>query len=175
MASVVTMLLVEGETDKEYFELLRDKRHGAKRLVFDGEIVPYGGADALSNTVLLRFIKNRYKKLFVTYDLDKEKSILKAMRALDMKRNADYLAMGISEAGKRSIEGLLPDGVRSKVYSREPTLVSAATQGNPEERKSANSNLKRLLLDEFKKEATPGEEYYAKFYPIVKAINKSFR
>ena len=33
------LLLVEGETDKEYFEMLRDPAHGAHQLLLDGDIV----------------------------------------------------------------------------------------------------------------------------------------
>jgi len=53
------ILLVEGEIDKEYFQLLRDAAHGSNRLQFNGEIFPYGGRDNLKNAVLLNFIKNR--------------------------------------------------------------------------------------------------------------------
>src|SRR5262249_48760404 len=64
-----TVLLVEGDTDKEYLEMLRDQKHGSGQLKFAGEIVPYEGTGSLQNTVLLRFIKNRFKKVVVTYDL----------------------------------------------------------------------------------------------------------
>lgn len=64
------ILLVEGETDKEYFEMLRSADHGSNRLRFQGDIVSYEGTGSLSNTVLLRFVKNRYPRFFVTFDLD---------------------------------------------------------------------------------------------------------
>lgn len=53
------LLLVEGETDKEYIELLRDKKHGNKALEFEGEIVSYGGKDSIKPRFLLNFIKEQ--------------------------------------------------------------------------------------------------------------------
>ncbi len=63
LAATDALLLVEGETDKEYFEMLREQSHGSNRLLLQGEIVPYEGTGALCNTVLLRFVKNRYRKV----------------------------------------------------------------------------------------------------------------
>ena len=40
------ILLVEGETDKEYFSMLQDQVHGANRLVLPGEIATYEGTDS---------------------------------------------------------------------------------------------------------------------------------
>lgn len=49
------LLLVEGDTDKQYFELLRDKKHGNKAMEFDGEIVSYGGKDSIKPTLSFKF------------------------------------------------------------------------------------------------------------------------
>lgn len=52
-----SILLVEGDIDREYFEMIRSEAHGEKRLKLEGEIFAYGGAGNLTNGVLLRFIK----------------------------------------------------------------------------------------------------------------------
>jgi energy-coupling factor transporter ATP-binding protein EcfA2 len=167
------ILLVEGETDKEYFEMLRDQAHGAQRLVVQGDIVPYEGTGALRNTVLLRFIKNRYRNLFVTFDLDAADQLEKPLQALQLEKGRHYLAIGVNAAGKKNIEGLLPDAVTTSVYAANPGLVQAATAGTKEEQDSAKNRLKKLLLDEFKRKAKPGGEYFGQFYPVVRAINKA--
>jgi len=167
------ILLVEGETDKEYFEMLRDDAHGANRLSFAGEIVSYDGTGSLSNTILLRFIKNRYRKLFVTFDLDAEKRVLKTLQSLGFEKKRHFYPVGLNSPGKRCIEGLLPDEVIKSVYAANASLVQAATAGTNEEQKSARNKLKKLLLEEFKKKASPGKDYFGKFYPLVKIINKA--
>ena len=167
------ILLVEGETDKEYFEMLRDGAHGANRLTLSGEIVSYEGTGALRNTVLLRFIRNRYPKLFVTFDLDASQQLEKSLHALQLEKGKHYLAVGLNAAGKKNIEGLLPDSVTTAVYGANPALVQAATAGTKEEQESAKGRLKKMLLDEFKKTAQPGPEHFGHFYPLVKTINKA--
>ena len=173
LTSAKAILLVEGDVDKEYFEMLRDKKHGDNRLDFEGEVVSYGGTGSLNNSVLLRFIKDRYEKLFVTYDLDSEKEVVKSLEKLDMKQHEDYCHIGIDSAGKRNIEGLVPEKVRGAVYAANTQLVQEATQGNREEQRSAKGKLKRLMLAQFQKEATPGPEYFGKFYRVAKIINEA--
>jgi putative ATP-dependent endonuclease of the OLD family len=165
------ILLVEGDTDREYFELLRHDGHAANRLALDGEIIPYEGAGTLKNTVLLRFIKNRYKRLFVTFDMDVQGEVERSLAALGLKRDSDYCAIGIDAAGKRCIEGLLPDKVRTSVYASNPDLVLAATSGTAEEQRRAKGDLKRLLLKEFKTSCVPGDHFKA-FYPFSRLISK---
>jgi hypothetical protein len=167
------ILLVEGETDKEYFEMLRDDSHGVNRLVFTGEIVSYDGTGSLSNTILLRFIKNRYRRLFVTYDLDAEKQVEKTLQALQLEKKRHFAPVGINAPGKRCIEGLIPDNVCKAVYAANASLVQAATAGTRDEQKSAKYKLKGLFLKEFKKKASPGKEFFGGFYPLVKIINRA--
>jgi len=167
------ILLVEGDTDKEYFEMLRDQAHGQQRLVLHGDIVSYEGTGALRNTVLLRFIKNRFRRLFVTFDLDAADQLEKPLQALQLEKGKHYLALGVTAAGKKNIEGLLPDSVTKAVYGSNPALVQAATAGTKDEQDSAKSRLKKLLLEEFKRTAQPGAEYFGQFYPVAKAINKA--
>jgi hypothetical protein len=81
--------------------------------------------------------------------------------------------VGINAPGKRNIEGLLPDSITTAMYSTSPALVQAVAHGTKSEQESARSSLKRLLLEEFKKNATPGQEYFGNFYPLVKIINSA--
>jgi predicted ATP-dependent endonuclease of OLD family len=165
------ILLVEGETDKQYFEMLREAKHGPNRLNFHGEIVPYEGTGSLQNTVLLRFVKNRYQKLFVVYDLDAEKQLEKVLTGLGLEKKKHFAPVGVNSAGKRNIEGLLPEAVVKAVYSANADLVREATQGDKDEQHSAKNKLKALLLAEFKKTAAPGQEYFGAFYPLSRTIN----
>lgn len=172
MAGADAVLLVEGETDREYFEMLRGAEHGNNRLRFQGEIVSYEGTGSLSNTVLLRFVKNRYPKFFVTFDLDAATRIEKPLKALQLEKGKHYIPIGLNAPGKRNIEGLLPEAVTTAVYGENADLVLAATNGTREEQESAKAQLKKLLLDEFKARAQPGDEYFGKFYALAKIINK---
>jgi putative ATP-dependent endonuclease of the OLD family len=169
------VLLVEGDTDKQYFSMLQDQSHGANRLVFPGEIISYEGTGSLQNTVLLRFIKNRYRKLFVTFDLDAASRLQKPLESLQLEERKHFLGIGFKAAGKRNIEGLLPDSVTSAVYATNASLVQIATAGEKDEQESARNKLKRLYLEEFKRVAKPGPEYYGNFYPIVRTINKALQ
>jgi ABC-type cobalamin/Fe3+-siderophores transport system ATPase subunit len=168
-----SVLLVEGSTDKQYLELMKGAAHGANALSFDGEILPYEGAGTLQNTALLRFLKNRYPKLFILYDLDVAKEVEKSLEAVGLVRGTHFASVGRAEAGKRNIEGLLPDAVRSAVFRDNADLVTAAVEGSGEERKSAKNRMKTLLLNEFKKVASPGPEFFAGFYALAKQINKA--
>lgn len=167
------ILLVEGDIDREYFELLRAAAHGANGLRFDGDIVAYDGVGNLQNAVLLRFIKNRFKKLFVTFDLDAQAQLNKPLDALRFEEGKHYLPIGHAAAGKRCIEGLLPDSIHAAVYSANPGIVQAVSLGTADEQKKAKASLKSLCLAEFKAKAQPGEEYYKGLYAIAKIINRA--
>jgi len=169
------LLLVEGEIDKNYFELLKNELHGKNRLDFSGEIYPYGGVGNINNGVLLRFIKNRYNKIYITYDLDSEGNLSKLLESLGFERNAHFYPIGIDSAGKRDIEGLLPDSIKQNVYRSNTELVDQWTKGNSEEKKSAKARLKQALYTEFSKSAKPGDFYYSEFYKLSSVINNAFR
>lgn len=173
LAGADAILLVEGETDVEYFEMLRGEEHGESRLQFQGDIVSYEGTGSLNNTVLLRFVKNRYRKFFVTFDLDAERQIEKSLQSLNLQKQEHYAPVGLNVPGKRNIEGLLPEVVIKAVYEQNPELVQAATAGTKEEKENAYRKLKKLLQSEFKKKAVPGQEYYRHFYSLTKVINKA--
>lgn len=172
-----SVLLVEGETDKEYLELLRDPAHGSNALRFDGSIIPYEGVGNLHNPILLRFVKHRYRKLFLTFDLDalSQNPLEKTLKSLGFERKKHYEALGLDQPGKRSMEGLLPQSVTQKVYADNHELVQAMMSGEKSERESAKSRLKRLLLERFKADAQPGAAHYAEFYKVARTINHALR
>lgn len=149
-----------------------DEGHGENRLNFNGDIFDYGGKDTLRNQALLRFFKDKFDRLFITFDLDAVGTVERPLKALGFQSKKTYMAVGVNEPGKRNIEGLLPQSVVTSVHAEHPALVQALA-GTSDERRDANSQLKRLLLDKFKDECTPGEEYFGKFYPIVTIANKA--
>jgi predicted ATP-dependent endonuclease of OLD family len=175
VAGTEAVLLVEGEVDKAYFELLRQSCHGTDRLDFAGEIVPYEGTGALTNQTLLRFIQNRYRNVFITVDLDSIQQVEKNLGRLGLHEGKDYVAVGVDAAGRKNIEGLLPDAVKTKVRERVPALVDAASHATGEEQKSARNQLKQLYLAEFRDTCQPGPEFFGGFYPIVAKINQRLR
>ncbi len=168
------VVLVEGDTDQEYIEMLRSKDHGESRLAFDGMVFSYGGRDTLKNQSIVRFIKDRFDRIFVTFDLDSKSIVEKSLMDLGLRERVHYLAVGVDEAGQRCIEGLLPEPLRTKVRAANPKLVDALS-GTTEERRDANNHLKKLYLQEFKKEARPGEDHFRRFYELARAINRGFR
>lgn len=169
------ILLVEGEIDKEYFDLLRDDAHGSNKLCFDGDIYQYGGTGTIQNGVLLRFIKGRYHRFFITFDLDCENQLSKMLQSLNMEKGKHYTSVGLNGGGREKIEGLLPDSVKDAVYGKNGQLVQQALAGSSDESKSAKQKLKRLQLEEFKRQAQPGQDYYGEFYKLVKVINKAMQ
>ena len=168
-----SILLVKGDIDKEYFEMLRNPEHGNHQLLLKGDIVSYEGTGNLHNTILLKFVRDRFKKMFVTFDLDAASQLEKRLDGLKLTKNVDYSPIGIDAGGKRCIEGLLPESVTKAVYGANASLVQATGSNVKEEAESAKNRLKKLLLDEFKKVAKPGQEHFGHFYSIVKTINKA--
>jgi putative ATP-dependent endonuclease of OLD family len=167
------LLLVEGELDREYFSLLKDQSHGDDGLPQEIEIFPYHGKDTLKHQSLVKFIRYRFKKVFITFDLDAKDELKRTLDALGLSEGTDYMAIGVDRAGKRNIEGLVPDRVHTTVFAENPDLVQALG-GTTSERNSAKSSLKRKLLDEFKRTAAAGEDYKP-FYNVVKAVKKNLR
>lgn len=168
-----SILLVEGDTDREYFQMLREPDHGTGQLKFECDIFAYCGKDTLKQTVLLKFIRDRYKNFFVTFDLDARGEIEKRLQSLGLELNKGYCPLGIDVPGKRDIEGLLPDAIKNTVRTNHPGLVDEAVSGTPDERRKAKQKLKRLYLEEFKKRAKPGPEHFGQFYKYTRTINKA--
>ena len=168
------IILVEGESDKEYFELLKDSRHGANKLNFTGEIFAYGGAGNIKNNILLRFVKERFKRFVVTVDLDKIHDVKNTFDSLGLTENKEYLVIGKNQTGKKCIEGLIPSTLLSSVYSNNVDLVQKSMENSPEG-KSARNQMKKEILKTFKTEGQNDLNNYTEFYKLSKSLNKIFK
>ena len=146
------VLLVEGEIDHKYLKHIHSLNLPNLQLPGDLQIVPYEGKDALKNTILLKFIIEKFKKVFITFDLDAKSELEKTMLQLGLKEGIDYMAIGTNKAGKQCIEGLVPERVLSKVYSENTDLVMQLTAQDTKDRKSAKSALKQKILAKFQSE-----------------------
>jgi len=167
------IILVEGDIDKEYFELLRADTHGESRLQFDGLIYPYGGKSSLTQTQLLKFMKSRYSKFIVTFDLDAESEVEGSLKNFGLQKGVDYFAIGRDSPGKKCIEGLLPDSVLQAVHTANGDLVTKLMSGVNSDVKSAKSSLKRKYLEEFKLTMLRNSEDCKSFYSLTKQLNKT--
>jgi predicted ATP-dependent endonuclease of OLD family len=170
-----SLLLVEREIDKEYFELLRKEEHGNKKLNFDGDIFDYDGCSTLKNPTLLKFIRNRCKSVVITFDLDVAIDVEPTLKRNGFEKNKSYITVGIDEPGKRCIEGLLPEEIRKEVINQNADLVQQAMYGDKDEQRSAKNLLKRKYLESFKQNSVPGEEHFKEFYRLVSVINNNLR
>jgi putative ATP-dependent endonuclease of the OLD family len=166
------LLLVEGDLDVEYVNILRDEIHGESALKFKGEVFPYGGVGFFANTVLLKFVLGRYKRVLITFDLDRRQEVEKSLLQLSLKLGKDFVPVGLDKPGYRDIEGLLPDAIRATVYAKHPDLVTHA-QSAEKDRDKARRQLKRLHLDEFKLVAKPKTKDFAGLYELTKSLNKA--
>lgn len=166
-------MLVEGDVDKRYFEFFRDyypKIYTIPKIV---EIESYGGAGALSNVAMLRFVKRKFKKMFVTFDLDCEATVTKSLTTIGMKVKEDFCSIGKNSEGAQCIEGLLPASVISKVYGEEIQLVQETQSAKSEVRKSAKNRLKAKLLEtliDMKPDECELLEFKKLFSLIAKAV-----
>ena len=169
------IILVEGTSDKDYFELLKKDYHGENKLNFNGEIFPYGGAGNIKNNILLRFIKERFKRFIVTVDLDKYPDTKNTFKSLGLTENKEFIVIGKDETGQKCIEGLVPSSLLSKVYGENVSLVQQSMENSPDG-KDARSKIKTKVLDAFKEEEkNKTVEIFKEFYPLVKIINKVFK
>lgn len=165
------LLLVEGEIDKEYFQLLSEDTHSSKKLDLKGEIFAYGGVGFFDNTILLKFLLSRFDSVIVTYDYDADNKVSRILSNLGLNRGEDYFAIGINETGKKDIEGLLPQDINSEVFSDFPELINKALAGD----KDAKQKLKREKFNRFKEKATPENGHFDGFYDLTKNLNKAFK
>lgn len=168
-----SVLLVEGATDKEYFEMLRGGEHGDNGLVFDGVIFDYDGCGSLKNPTLLKFMQQRSKRAFITYDLDVEAEVRPGLERLSLKHRESFLGLGHDKPGLRSIEGLLPKAMVSSVNQENQELVQQAMYGTKDEQRTAKNQLKKLYLEKFKKDSSPGDEWFGDFYKLAKVLNRA--
>jgi hypothetical protein len=119
----------------------------------------------------LRFIKDRFATVFITFDLDAEESVERSIQALGFERRRTYLPIRVEAPGKKNIEGLLPERVRTAVYAENADVVDALN-GTNTERRDARARLKRLLLERFKTEARAGVDYEG-LYEVAWIINRA--
>lgn len=167
------VLLVEGVSDKAYFEDLRNpEKHGANALQWKGDITPYDGSSNLKAGIFLRFLKQRSRRLIVTVDLDAKVQCGKHLEELGFKEGHDLFYIGTKQPGLDSIEGLVPAAIRGVIYKDHPDKVAALASGT-EARNKARKEIKELLQKEFLNKATAGTDDYKEFYKMAKAINRA--
>jgi len=168
------IILVESDIDKEYVELLLKPEHNDNKLDFKGQVFVYNDAATLTNNIMLKFIKEKFGRFLVLANMDQIESLRGSFRSVGMEENAQFIAIGLKKAGMDNIEGLLPEDIRSKVYSANSSLVMSALSTAKESR-DAKLQLEKLLLEEFKVSAQPSEIHYGEFYKVIKKINKVFK
>ncbi len=164
------VLLVEGDIDKRYLERINALGHAGLRLPDGLDIVAYEGKDALKNTIMLKFIVEKFKKVFVTFDLDAKPELEKVMQQIGLQDGSDYLAVGVNKPGKQCIEGLIPDRILAAVHAQNTDLVMQLTAQDGKERKSAKSALKQRALAAFEAETEISAEELKSFVPLFKGI-----
>jgi putative ATP-dependent endonuclease of the OLD family len=165
------ILLVEGPVDKEYIDFIHKNDLVNEKLPDDIEVVPYGGKDALKNTLLLKFTLEKYDETYITFDLDVINEVRRAIEAIGYERGKTYFPVGLEKVGHKDIEGLLPDRVRKKVFSSCSDLVTRAIGGD----KVAKDELKRKYLEEFKSHFDYTEKDMNGFSDLFKSINKGIK
>ncbi|WGJ14269.1 AAA family ATPase [Methylocapsa sp. D3K7] len=161
-------LLVEGDLDVAYFKILQGGLLGCEKLNKEIEVVPYGGKDTLKNTVLIQFVLRKFDKVFLTYDLDAHAEVSPALARLALKENTNYAPVGIKQAGKDCMEGILPENVLAAVNGRETDLVMKLGSAD---RKKAKDELKKKYLEEFKTRNNYTKDELKEMNKIVKLIN----
>lgn len=169
------VLLVEGEIDKKYIEHIGSLGIEGFKVPDGLEILPYEGKDALKNTILLKFMVEKFKKVLITFDLDAKSELEKVMGQIGLKEGCNYIAVGVDKAGKQCIEGLLPERIISKVVSQNSDLVMQLTSQDGKERKSAKNALKSRYLAEFKADNSIGVDDIKAFSPIFKTLEKVYQ
>lgn len=173
-ASKDNVVLVEGDIDKEYLEYISSLGIKGFELPDGIEIIPYGGKDALKNSIMLKFIIEKFRRTFITFDLDAVQDLKKVMEQLGLEEFVDYMAVGLNDDGKTCMEGLLPVNVISEVCGESPDLMMKLQTTDSGKRKSAKNELKRKFLDKFKSKAALNSTDLKAFKPLFANINKAF-
>jgi hypothetical protein len=168
-------ILVEGAIDKEYLEYISSLKIKGFIIPNNVEVIAYGGKDAMKNSIMLKFIIEKFNRVFITYDLDAKRELQKTMNTLTLVEGDDHMAVGLDDDGKDCIEGLLPESVLSSVHARNTNLVMKLTSTDTSKRKSAKNELKSKLLDEFKSVEDLNAENLKGFKPLFNNIGKAFK
>lgn len=167
------VVLVEGAIDKAYFDHMKKNYPNIYKLPHDVEVVEYGGKDSLKNTSILQFMINRFSRVYITYDLDAEKEVKRALERIGLEQTTDHCAIGIPEDGSDCIEGLLPPEVKKTVFSDNYEKVVALGSQDPNVRRSAKSALKTKFLEEFTSKEFD-EKDLGEFKKLFTKIGKAF-
>ncbi|MCS6173722.1 ATP-dependent nuclease [Shewanella baltica] len=173
-ASRDNAVLVEGTIDKEYLEHISSLGIKGFTIPEGVEVIAYGGKDALKNSIMLKFVIEKFNRVYITYDLDAKNELHKIMMQLSLEVDNDHMAVGLNEEGKDCIEGLLPQNVLSNVYGSNTNIVMKLTSTDANARKSAKNELKAKLLEEFKKNRSVASADLKGFKTLFANINKAF-
>ena len=166
------LLLVEGDIDIEYVNFLRQNYAEKFPVSRHVKVLAYGGRGSLKNPTIVSFVKQITGRVFITFDLDAKGEVQRHLEQIGLEEKKDFLAVGKNKAGKKAIEGLLPERIFQAVYGRETELVSALADVG-DDRKSARSNLKWKLLEEFKSHTDYSDDELKDFEMLGKTINKA--
>lgn len=165
------VLLVEGPIDQEYLQFLQKHSLTCEKLGEDIEVVAYGGKDTLKDTLLIQFVLRQFDRVFVTYDLDAKDDVRGTFNRIGLKEHADHAPLGLGEAGKDCIEGLLPQRVLAAVNGRETDLVMKLGSKDNKERRKAKDSLKKKYLEEFKSRTDYSKDELSELSKIIKLVN----
>lgn len=165
------VLLVEGEIDKKYLEHINSLNHAKFKIPNNVEIVAYGGKDALKNSILLKFIIQKFEKVLITFDLDAKSELERIMKQINLIEGKQYISIGINKPGQECIEGLVPDSIRAEVFSKNTDLVMKLSAQDTIARKSAKNEIKQKILDSFTRKRVSVEEL-KNFQTLFKVITQ---
>jgi len=167
------IVLVEGEIDVAYLDILRKKHPDIYALPEDVEIVGYGGKDALKNTQVLQFMLARLDTVFITFDLDAKNEVVPKLESIGLVEGKDFCAVGKNSPGRECIEGLLPESILSEVYAAHVEEVMALGSADSKAKKAAKSTLKNAALEKFRNCSLTSSEL-PEMEQLVKTIAKVF-
>lgn len=170
-----SVIMVEGQTDAAYLDLMRDDAHGDRKLHAGPEVFPYEGIGNLENQILVKFVRERFSRFVLTFDLDSEGKLRRLIESLGLRRDVDFVPVGLNKPGCRAIEGLVPEAIKARVNQAHGDLVTAALSDDKDEARAAKDSLKRAYLAKFTEDAKPGTADYVEFYRLADRINKALR
>ena len=165
------LLLVEGDLDVKYFNDLKNEKHGDSRLERRIEVFPYGGNGFLANPILIKFLKNKFKNVIITFDLDSKVKFERGLQGIGLIDGRDYLPLGLDKPGRRCIEGLVAEEIKNRAYLDNPDLVTHMQSDSKDEQESAKNRMKVKILERHLSDATVENGSFKEFYKITKSIN----
>lgn len=163
------VLIVEGDIDYEYLNIFKTKAGGISDSI---EIRPIGGKDKLTDKQMVKFIHKFAKRVVFLLDLDAQK-MEASFLSIGMERGKDFIFAGKDMPGKRRIEGLLPEEVTHAVHITNHDLVSQLQSDANDEKRLAQSTLKKKYLAQFKLFVDRGGKS-PDFDRLVQLINRAF-